>query len=438
LLLAVPATAAQPSLDFRQFALSPPMGWNSWDCFGTTLTEAQARAQASAMADKLKPFGWQYLVVDIEWYEPDTHGHQYRAGASLAMDGFSRLIPAVQKFPSSANGAGFKPLADYVHGKGLKFGIHMMRGIPRQAVQQNTPIEGTTGRAAEIANTQSTCSWNPDMYGVDLSKPGAQEYYNSIFAMLAAWGVDFVKVDDISRPYDAMQTAEIEAIRQAIDRTGRPIVLSLSPGDTPLARGGHVSQHANLWRVADDFWDKWEPLHEMFGRLDKWTAYRVAGAWPDADMLPFGIIEFKRPTRFTPAEQTLCMTLWCIARSPLMFGGDMTRMDAFTLGLLTNPEVLAVNQHSERNRQLFRAGEHIAWVADIPGSSGKYLALFNADDGTESGPTGTKMEVALSGLGIVRASVRDLWNRKDLGVVTDTFAPTVPMHGAGLYRLDPR
>jgi len=374
------AAPAQSTPAHWKFAPAPPLGWNSWDCFGTTLTEAQAKAQADAMARELLPHGYNYFTVDIQWYEPNSQGHSYVAGAPLAMDEYSRLVPAPNKFPSSTNGAGFKPLADYVHSKGLKFGIHLMRGIPRQAVKQNTAILGTTNRAADIANTRSICPWNPDMYGVDMNKPGAQDYYDSLFALYASWGVDFVKVDDISRAYDNVQKAEIEAIRKAIDKTGRPMVLSLSPGDTPIERGEHVMNHANLWRISDDFWDRWPPLYEMFGRLDKWTKYRAPGAWPDADMLPFGIVEFTRPTRFTKDEQILCMTLWCMARSPLIFGGDLTKLDPFTRDLLTNPEVLAVNQASAGNRQLWRRDDLIVWRAEVPDSRDRYVAFFNAQN----------------------------------------------------------
>jgi hypothetical protein len=379
--LSAPAQAAPtPTPAHLKFAATPPLGWNSWDYFGTTITEAQAKKQADAMAQFLKPAGYDIFTVDIQWYEPNSQGHDYKEGAPLEMDAYSRLLPAVKKFPSAANGAGFKPLADYVHAKGLRFGIHIMRGISRQAVRNNTPIFGTDARAADIANTKSTCAWNPDMYGVDMSKPGAQAYYDSLFQLYASWGVDFVKVDDIARPYDAVQQAEIEAIRKAIDKTGRPIVLSLSPGDTPIERGAHVMNHANLWRISDDFWDRWQPLHGMFGRLEKWTQFRTAGAWPDADMLPFGMLELGRPTRFTQDEHLTCMTLWSIARSPLIVGADLTRLDAFTRELLTNPEVLAVNQHSANNRQLSRRDDLIVWVADVPGSRDRYVALFNAND----------------------------------------------------------
>lgn len=365
---------------FRSWAPTPPMGWNSWDNFATTVTEEQTKQQADFMAAKLKAHGWQYVVVDIQWYEPGAKSHAYRSDATLTMDEFGRLTPALNRFPSAANGAGFKLLADYIHSLGLKMGIHLMRGIPRQAVEKNLPVKGTNVRAQDIANRASICPWNPDMFGVDLTKPGAQEYYDSVFALIAAWGVDYVKVDDISRPYHEHES-EIEAIRRAIDRTGRPIVLSLSPGETPLTAAEHARNHANLWRISDDFWDRWLPLRDQFARLAAWNPHRVTGAWPDADMLPLGVLNLgTRTTRFTPDEQRTLMTLWSIARSPLMHGGDLTKTDDFTLSLLTNDEVLAVNQHSENNRPLFNRDQLIAWIADVPGSADKYLAVFNTRD----------------------------------------------------------
>ena len=354
------------------------MGWNSWDSFGTTLTEAQAKAQADYLAAHLKSHGWEYLVVDIQWYEPGSSGHSYREGAPLTMDGFGRLQPAPNKFPGSIDGAGFKPLADYVHSLGLKLGIHLMRGIPRNAVKANLPVHGTTFHAQDIANTASVCPWNPDMYGVDMSKPGAQAYYDSVFALIASWSVDYVKVNDIARPYHQNEK-EIEAIRLAIDHSGRPMVFSISPGETALSAAAHVREHANLWRISDDFWDTWTSLQEQFARLNNWNPHRRPGSWPDADMLPLGVLELgQRSTRFTPDEQYTVMSLWSIARSPLMHGGDMTKTDDFTLSLLTNDEVLAVNQHSVNNRQLFAHDDLVAWTADVPGSPDKYLAVFNA------------------------------------------------------------
>jgi len=364
--------------DFLTWARTPPMGWNSWDCFATTVTEAQTKAQTDVMAEKLKSHGWEYIVVDIQWYEPQANSFNYRRNAKLTMDEFGRLWPATNRFPSTTNGIGFKSLADYVHNKGLKFGIHLMRGIPRQAVRENTLVKGTRFRAQDIANTNSICEWNPDMFGVDMTKPGAQVYYDSVFELIASWGVDYVKVDDLSRPYHANEK-EVEAIRKAIDHTGRPMVLSLSPGETALTAAEHVMQHANLWRISDDFWDSWPALHEQFERLRKWNPSRGPGHWPDADMLPLGVLDLgKRKTRFTPDEQYTLMTLWSIARSPLMLGADMTKLDDFTLSLLTNDEVLAVNQRSSGNRELYHKDGLVAWVADAPDSKDKYVALFNA------------------------------------------------------------
>jgi hypothetical protein len=372
--------AAGADAPFHAWAPTPPMGWNSWDCFATTVTEEQVKAQADYMAAHLRRHGWQYIVVDIQWYEPGAKSHAYRADAQLTMDGYGRLQPAPNRFPSAAGGRGFKPLADYVHSLGLKFGVHLMRGIPRQAVEQNLPILGTPYRAQDIADRTNTCPWNPDMFGVDMTKPGAQAYYDSVFALLAEWGVDYVKVDDISRPYFRHRD-EIEAVRRAIDRTGRPIVLSLSPGETALEAAGHVKQHANLWRISDDFWDRWLALRDQFARLAAWNEHRAPGAWPDADMLPLGTLVLgERTTRFTPDEQRTLLTLWSIARSPLMHGGDLTKTDPATLALLTNDAVLAVNQHSENNRPLFARDGLVAWTADVPGSPDKYLAVFNTRD----------------------------------------------------------
>lgn len=377
-MISLSTASAQTKKDYHSWATTPPLGWNSWDCFGTTVTEEQIKEQADAMAKHLLPSGYKYLTVDIQWYEPESKGHAYDPKAVLTMDEYGRLTPGLKKFPSAADDKGFKTLADYVHSKGLKFGIHIMRGIPRQAVAKNTPVLGTTAKAQDIALTNSRCPWNPDMYGVDATKPEGQAYYNSIVQMYADWGVDFIKCDDISRPYDNVQKAEVEALRKAIDKTGRHIILSLSPGATPITAGEHVMNHANMWRITDDFWDRWGALLAMFERLDVWTPYRAPGHFPDADMLPIGIIDFKRPTNFTKNEQYSLMSLWAIGRSPLIFGGDMTKLDDFTKEMLTNPEMLKVNQQSTNNRQVSRDKNLVVWTADVPNSKDKYVALFNA------------------------------------------------------------
>jgi len=423
------APSVTRAVDFHTLAPTPPMGWNSWDSFGPTIREDETRANAGIMAKRLLPHGWNIFTVDIQWYEPGANSYDYRKGAELTMDEWGRLLPAPNRFPSAANGAGFKPLADFVHGLGLKFGIHMMRGVPRQAADRNLPILDTKYRADDIADRVNVCPWNTDMYGIDMSKPGAQDYYDSVFRLYASWGVDFVKADDMSRPY-FRNAPEIHAVRASIDRCGRPMVLSLSPGETPLAAADDVARNANMWRISDDFWDTWPALLEQFVRLRNWSQYRTPGAWPDADMLPLGVLEMgKRTTRLTSDEQRTLITLWCIARSPLIMGGDLRKLDDFTASFLTNDEVLAVNQASAENRQAFRSDGVAGWQAKAPNGD-TYIAVFNLSD------LAAPLPVKLTQFGLHGSMrCRDLWTRHDLGVVNDGFALVIPSHGAGLYRL---
>ena len=369
-------------LSFHDWALTPPMGWNSWDCFGPSVVEDEVKANADYMAANLLEFGWEYVVVDIRWYvDNQTSGH-YNAynNSTFIYDDYGRYMPSPTRFPSAANGAGFKPLADYVHGKGLKFGIHIMRGVPKEAVKNSLPIKGGgTKTAADIYSTAYECTWLQDNYTVVKEKEGAQAYYNSIFDLYASWGVDYVKVDDLSRPY---HNDEIEMIRKAIDQTGRPIVLSMSPGATPIDQHDHARNNANLWRTIDDFWDNWSQLNYSFGMCAKWAPYISPGAWPDADMLPLGkFIRGERATdrytNFTKAEQYTLMTLWTMFKSPLMFGGNLPDNDAFTDSILTNDEVLFVHGHSVKNKELSNENDVITWTADDPYTGDKFVALFN-------------------------------------------------------------
>ncbi len=410
-------------------APTPPMGWNSWNSFATTITEAQTLEQASIMARELLPAGYDILTVDIQWYEPTASSYQYAAKPIPTMDAHGRLLPAPNRFPSAADDKGFKPLADKVRALGLRFGVHLMRGAPRLAVERGLKVKGTDIAIADIVDRESICSWNPDMYGVDMSRPGAQAYYDSVFALLASWGVDFVKVDDLSRPYDA-HMAEIEAIHRAIGRTGRPMILSMSPGETPVVRGDHARRHAQMWRISDDFWDDWKMLDAQFTRLENWAPYSGEGGWPDADMLPLGRLALgERDTKFTPDEQRTLMTLWSIARSPLIMGGDLRHLDAPTKALLTNPEVIAVNQASSANRPWFVEDHVRVWTARATNGDA-YVALFNTGEKARS------VGVSLSLLGLpASVRVRDLWSRTDLARAGGRIQADLPPHGAALYRL---
>ncbi len=438
---------AQAQNNKQPLAVSPPMGWNSYNCFGATVRENEVKANADVMAKKLHQFGWEYIVIDYCWFYPhppmslQDNPPQFRLPKDgsyvpwLAMDDFGRLLPDQGKFPSCPTSLGFKPIADYVHGLGLKFGIHLMRGIPRQAVWAKTPVKGAMGiDASMIADTTSTCGWLNSMYGINMDKDGAQEYLNSLFELYAQWGVDFVKIDDLSNPYS---TKEIEGYHKAIDVCGREMVFSTSPGATPLNEGSHVEKQANMWRVSGDFWDNWEQLFNMFELANQWTPYRTTGHWPDLDMLQLGRLSRRGPvgnereTRFTKDEQFTHLTLWCIAKSPLMMGGDLTVADSFTVSLLSNEEVLAVNQNSINNRQVKKENGIVIWMADIPNSNDKYVAFFNTSDHK------AKFSIELKELGLKgKLEFRDLWEKKDLGKFNRVFTTELNGHACSIYKIN--
>ena len=411
------------------------MGWNSWDSYGTTVREENVKANADWMAAHLAKYGWKYIVVDIQWYEPNAQGHDYKPGAPLTMDEYGRLMPAVNRFPSSANGAGFKPLADYVHGKGLKFGIHIMRGIPRQAVEKNLPVKDSSVHASDIADKDNSCRWNPDMWGVDTTKPGSQAYYDSIAELYASWGVDFIKADDMGS--HLYQPAEMKALSQAIRKTGREIVLSISPGPAPLSEAEFFEKYAQMWRISDDFWDDWKLLRQQFDYARDWAPFvGKNNTWPDADMLPFGRLRVTSaegggaPSKFTPDEQQTVMTLWSIFRSPLVFGGDLPSNDAATTALITNDEVLTVNQHSHGGHEALARGLIRAWVAEGEQSGERYVAVFNLDDATQ------QVTIAWSDLGLPATAkeARDLWSHKPVAASNGIQVDLRP-HASALYEV---
>ena len=423
--------------DFRLWAPTPPMGWNSWDCYGPTVEEHEVKANADYMAEKLKEYGWEYVVVDIRWFvENDKAGGYNQTDPRYVMDEYGRYLPALNRFPSAADGKGFKPLADYVHSKGLKFGIHIMRGIPVEAVNRQLPIKGAKGITADqIFSPDLQCAWLRDNYTIQADKPGAQEYYNSIFNLYASWGVDFIKIDDLSRPY---HQAEIELIRKAIDQCGRKIVLSTSPGATPLSAAEHVSKHANMWRMVDDVWDSWWHIAHLMEVAQGWYPYIKEGTWPDCDMIPLGRISIRgerggdRMSRLSPDEQYLLMTFFCIFRSPLMFGGDLPSNDDFTLSLLTNQEVLRMHRESSNVCQLYRKDNKIAVSSENTATGEKYLAMFNMDDRNTQNLAVNVAELGLQG----NCRATELWQNQTL-TFSDSIHCDLRPHAAVLYKIHP-
>ena len=407
------------------------MGWNSYDYYNTSVTEADVKANADYMAKHLKGFGWEYIVVDIAWYyneaEDERDQFQYIPFAKVEMDEYSRLYPDPKKFPSSKGGKGFAPLAEYVHSLGLKFGIHIMRGIPRRSAYMRTKIKGTNVTANKIANPNSICFWNPDMYGVNPKAEGAQEYYDSLLELYASWGVDYIKCDDICRMDAASSKDEIKMLHNAIEKCGRKIVLSLSPGPAILDEQDFYHENANMWRITDDFWDRWELLLDMFDRCRKWQPYVKEGGYPDCDMLPLGKLSkgfgSERDTNFTLDEQKTMMTLWCIFRSPLMIGAELTKLDANTMEILTREPLYRMLKEVTASEEAVKEDDYIIWKAESEAK--KYYAVFNISNDTITAPL-DRIEDKLDG-------ALEIWSWK---TVKKDESFEIPPHGVILLSMD--
>lgn len=430
----------------RNFAKTAPLGWNSWDCFGAAVTEKQLIENADYMAKNLKDYGWEYIVCDIQWYEPKAKDNDYFNFTPVCLDEFGRVIPAENRFPSSAGGKGFRPIADYCHSLGLKFGLHIMRGIPRQAVHSDLPIKNSDFTARQVAHHFSVCLWNTDMYGMQNCR-GAQDYYNSIIEMYADWGVDFIKCDDICvtefRQWDNPYSAdyEIEMIRKAIDNCGRDIVLSLSPGPARLENADHLAANANMWRMTGDFWDQWDKLYDMFERCYLWQDKVKPGNYPDCDMLPLGRLSKNgtchgpqdRMTQFTKPEQLTMMSLWGIFKSPLMMGGHMPDNDEWTLSLLTNEEYMKMHRTAygakQHSRKEINGKGDIIWIAN--GEGCKYAALFNTRDDEHS----VKLDLTEVLMPDADYKIYDIWNKENLGTFCNSFEISIAPHGAALCKI---
>jgi hypothetical protein len=436
------AALMQPSGVTQQkpLAPTPPMGWNSWDSYGLTITEAQFRANVDALKKRLKSAGYQYAVVDEGWYLANPEDASKPETLKYRIDANGRYEPALDRFKTANGNAGFKPVADYVHSQGLRFGIHIIRGISKKAVAANLPIANSGFHAVDAADTTDKCPWNPDNFGVKDNAAG-QAWYNSLMKQYAGWGVDYIKVDCIaSHPYKGN---EIRMIHRAIAKTGRPIVLSLSPGPAPLTEAVELGQNAQVWRISDDVWDFWEKkdgkafpqsVKGQFAVIASWAKYVKPGNWPDADMLPLGKLGpvpgdgKPRATRLTQDEQRTMVTLWSIARSPLFFGGNLTELDNWTAALLTNSAVVAMDQQGHDQRLAGQDGEVIAWTTKV--GSSEYLALFNLGDSAAT----VKSTFAKYGLAGGKYSAKDVWGKKDLDRVAEVSATVAP-HGVLLLEL---
>ncbi|CAN0896297.1 unnamed protein product [Linum grandiflorum] len=354
----------------------PPRGWNSYDSYCWTISEQDFLQSAQIVAKYLKHHGYEYVVVDYLWYRRLVPGAYPDALGFDVIDEWGRMVPAPDRWPSANSGKGFAEVAEKVHSLGLKFGIHVMRGLSRQAYDANTPIlDIATGQAYEesgrkwsardIGIKERSCAWMQNGFmSVNTSLPAGRAFLRSLYHQYADWGVDFIKHDCVFG--DDFNLDEIKFVSGVLKHLHRSIVYSLSPGTsvTP-AMANELRGLANMYRVTADDWDSWRDVASHFDvSRDFAKAEMVPGegllgnSWPDLDMLPLGWLTDQgsnlgphRQCNLTLDEQRTQMTLWSMARSPLMFGGDVRKLDMNTYKLITHPTLLEINDYSSNNME---------------------------------------------------------------------------------------
>lgn len=398
LIIGLTVVATQAAVDI---APTPPLGWNSFDSYGVYLHEKAALANLEAMAELLEPYGYEYFVIDNGWFGEYElkEGSLYpleKHASDVRLNEYGYVLPSKTYFPN-----GLKPLIERCHELGLKFGLHMMRGIPRKAYDLDLPIKGTPYTARDIADLrpENNCTWCTYNFGVDMSKPGAQEWYDGLIQHLADMGVDMIKYDDIV-PYPE----EVEAVAEAIEKTGKPILLSLSPGRLADPDAIESFRKANMLRVTKDVWDEVHYIDECFIAWRKWAGKNSDNFWIDMDMIPFGQLLMMSPRKEMQdgaSEETVRLaghgyrrwqqlsqdqmftfiTMRALSASPLMVGGDLPTMDGFSLRLLTDPEMLACNQNGVMGHLIYEDAGIEAWKAPEKGEQNQgWIGVFNRTD----------------------------------------------------------
>jgi alpha-galactosidase len=413
----VHASTARPQ-ENNGLAQTPLMGWSSWSSIRYNPSEATIKAQAQAMASTLKSYGYSYINQDDYWYlNPGT-----------TVDQYGRWAVDTSRFPD-----GIAATASYVHSLGLKFGLYLTPGIPVAAVKQNTPIEGTSYHAADIADTSRyEINYNfgdSVMYYIDYSKPGAQAFINSWADELASWGVDFLKLDGVGD----WDIPDIQAWSTALKQSGRSIYFSLS-NSLDVNNVSIWQQNANGWRIDGDVecycstLVTWNSFSTRFNDVPAWVGDGGPGGWNDLDSLDVG-----NGTKdgLSNDERQTYMTLWAIESAPLSIGDDLTSLDSYGLSLLTNTEVIAVDQSGRQAHPISQASPQQVWFAN--NGDGSYtVALFNLGSSTAT------VTVNWSSLGFSgSASVRDLWSHTNLGTVTNSFSATLNSHASRLLKVTP-
>ncbi len=426
------ATTATANAEDNGVGATPALGWSSWSFVRHSPTAAIIDAQADAMRGSgLAKVGFQYVNVDDFWYGcPGSQGPD--------VDSYGRWAIDTSKFPAAGSESGIQAVADHVHADGLKFGLYVTPGISAQAVVQNTPIEGTSYHADDIAEPSvAEKNYNcKGMVGIDYSKPGAQAFIDSWARQFASWGVDYVKIDGVGSP----DIPDVQAWSNALRGTGRPIHLELS-NSLNIADAATWARYANGWRTGGDVecycgpngasypLTNWSHISGRFNQVANWQPDGGPGAFNDYDSLELGN---GANDGLTLDERKTQMSLWSLASSPLILGTDLTHLDPTDLALLRNTAVLRVDQDAiDASRLTSTATSQVFTKTEKNGDV--IVGLFN----TSGSPEAVSTTTAALGLPAGRTyQLTDLWSHQATET-TGTISPNVPSHGVALYRITP-
>ena len=391
-----------------KIALTPPMGWNSWNIYATKITQELVAANAGAMANSgLINHGWSYLNIDDCWQGA-------RGGA------FNGILPDSSIFPD------MQGLCNEVHALGLKIGIYSTPWVESYGHH----IGGSaTNPEGLFQRTKDNIPRNKKQLPYAI---GPYSFLPNDVSQFTAWGFDYLKYD-----WNPIELPDVKAMYEALRNSSRDVVLSLS-NSAPFDGVADWAQWSNCWRTGGDIRDNWKSLSSRLFTQDKWAPYGGPGHWNDPDMMIVGYVGWgkgPRPSMLTPDEQYTHVSAWCLMSVPLLLGCDLTKLDSFTLGLLGNDEVLALDQDAlgRQATVISRQGDAGVMAKDLEDGS-KAVGLFYPGDSSATQP----VTVRWSDLGITgNYVVRDLWRQKDIGVFDRQFTAFVRRHGVVLISLHP-
>lgn len=411
----------------RLITKKSPMGWNSFDCYGRYTYEEDVKVNIDFMAENLKKYGYEYIITDIGWYgmfHYDYEGQKYpseRHASDVCMDEYGRYISSEKMYPGTV-----KAMCRYAHEKGLKFGVHLMRGVPRKAVELKLPIKGTNYTCDMIADLSDTCEWCHYNYGIDMSKPGSYEYYKSVIELMEEWEIDFIKYDDITG-----FPKEIEAVAKAVQEIERPMVLSLSPGGDTREEFMQSYKMANMLRITEDIWDNQDSIDQVFERLKTFYDYQDNDFYIDLDMLCIGHLMLCRPKEqfsngstnalvsgqglermcaLSKAQQETFMTIRALCASPLMIGSDLPTMGEEAYSLITNEDMIDCNQRTERFFPVKAQDGVVIWKSDAG-----YIGIFNTESHEK------KYKIPLETLELKEnMKIKNVWKAENIKLSNET------------------